>query len=130
MSFARILLIPFVPILFAYLELGGNWFGLRLLQGGPNFWSITGTVVFSVLYSIVAAFVALSLKVDIGLLMVNYGFGFSIVSIFLTLNWGKLPSFSPELIKANPFLWVVFAVAVLGFLASAYLVVVSSSTAR
>ena len=128
MSITRILLIPFIPILFAYLELGGNWFGVRLLQGGPNFWSVIGTIVFSVLYSIVAAFVALSLKVDIGLLMVNYGFGFSIVSIFLVLNWGKLPSFSVELIKTNPFLWVIFAIAALGFLASAYLVVVSSST--
>ncbi len=130
MSLTRIFLVPFLPILFAYLELGGNWFGLRLLQGGPSFWSIFGTIVFSVLYSIVAASFALVLKVDIGLLMVNYGFGFSIISIFLTLNWGKLPSFSVELIKANPFLWVIFGVAVVGFIGSAYLVVVSQTAAR
>ena len=127
MSFTRALVIPFIPIIFAYLELGGNWFGLRLLQGGPNFWSVTGTILFSVIYSLVAAFVALRLKVDIGLLMVNYGFGFSIISMFLTLNWGKLPSFSPELMKTTPFLWIIFAIASVGFLTSAYLVIVSPS---
>ncbi|MEK7672338.1 MAG: hypothetical protein AAB373_00490 [Patescibacteria group bacterium] len=126
----KILLIPFIPIVFAYLELGGNWFGLRLLQGGAGLWSVFGTIIFSVLYSIVAAFVAINLKVDIGLLMVNYGFGFSIVSIFLTLNWGKLPSFSPELIKSNPFLWAIFAVAIIGFLMSAYLVITAPTPTR
>ncbi len=126
----RIFLIPFIPILFAYLELGGNWFALRLLQGGLSLWSIIGTIIFSVLYSIVAAFVAIKLKVDIGLLMVNYGFGFSIISIFLTLAWGKLPFFSTELIKANPFLWVIFFIALAGFITSAYIVVTSTSSAR
>ncbi|GEM_PF-2577244 len=128
MSLLRIFLVPIIPVLFAYLELGGNWFGLRLLQGGPTLWSVAGTVIFSVLYSLVAAFVAISLKVDIGLLMVNYGFGFSIISIFLTLNWGKLPSFSADLIRTNPLLWVIFGIAIVGFIVSSYLVITSTVT--
>jgi hypothetical protein len=119
----KIIALPFIPLVFAYLELGGNWFGLRLLQRGPSIWSIAGTVVFSVLYSLVSAFVAVKLKLDIGLLMVAYGFGFSIVAIFLQLEWGKLPSFSKELITKNPLLFLVAGIALVGFIISSYLVI-------
>ncbi len=119
----KIIILPFIPLVFAYLELGGNWFGLRLLQKGPNIWSVAGTIIFSVLYSLVAAFVALKLKIDIGLLMVAYGFGFSIVAIFLELEWGKLPSFSKDLIAKNPLLYLVALIALIGFIVSSYLVI-------
>lgn len=121
----KIIVTPLIPVLFAYLELGGNWFGLRLLQRGFNLWSVLGTIIFSVLYSLTAAFVSIKLGFNLGLLMVAYGFGFSIVSIFLYLEWGKLPSFSTDLIKAYPLLWVVGAIALLGFLVSSFLVVTS-----
>jgi hypothetical protein len=58
--------------------------------------------------------------------MVNYGFGFSIVSIFLRLEWGKVPFLSTELIKQHPLLWVIAAIAVVGFVVSGYLVVTST----
>ncbi len=91
-------------------------------------WSITGTVVFSVAYSLVVAVIATKFKINLALLMVNYGFGFSTVSIFLVLEWGKIPSFSPELVQAYPLLWIVAAIAVIGFLVSAYLVLIASPT--
>lgn len=121
----KIFATPLIPIAFAYLELGGNWFGLRLLQRGPTIWSVGGTIIFSVLYSLVAAFVSLKLGFNLALLMVMYGFGFSIVSIFLILQWGKLPSFSVDLIRTYHMLWVVGIIALIGFLISAYLVIVS-----
>lgn len=121
----RLLLLPVIPLLFAYLERGGNLFGYRLLQGGITVWSVTGTIVLSVLYSLVAAWVALKLKMDLGLLMVNYGFGFSMVSVFLRLEWGKIPSFSMETLTRHPLLWVVTLVAFVGFLMSGFLVVMS-----
>ena len=121
----HLLLLPFLPLVFAYLELGGNWFGFRLLQGGMSVWSATGTIVFSVLYSLVAAYVALKMNINLGLLMVNYGFGFSIVSIFLKLEWGKIPSFSNELLMQHPLLAVVAIISLVGFLLSGYLVVTS-----
>ena len=111
----RILVVPILPLMFAYLELGGNWFGLRLIQRGPSFWSVAGVIIFSVTYSLVAAAVAYKCKLNLGLLMVNYGFGFSVVSIFLILNWGKIPAFSAELVSTYPLLWGVAAVALVGF---------------
>ena len=121
----RLVLLPFIPLLFAYLELGGNWFGYRLLQGGITMWSVTGTVVFSVLYSLVAAFIAVKMQMDLGLLMVNYGFGFSIVSIFLKLEWGKIPSFSTNLLSLHPLLAIIALVSLIGFVMSGYLVITS-----
>lgn len=123
LTWQKLLVTPLIPILFAYLELGGNWFGLRLLQGGPSIWSVAGTIIFSVLYSLTAAFVAIKLGLNLGLLMVAYGFGFSIISIFLFLEWGKLPSFSSELIKSYPLLWSIAGVALIGFILSSYLVI-------
>ncbi len=119
----RVLATPLIPILYAYFELGGNWFALRLFQRGANAWSISGILFFSVIYSLVSAFVALKLKMDMGLLMVCYGFGFSIISIFLQLEWGKIPDFSMNLIKAHPALWFIAAIALVGFVVSGYLVV-------
>lgn len=119
----RILATPLIPILYAYFELGGNWFALRLFQRGANAWSVSGTFFFSVIYSLVSAFVALKLKMDMGLLMVCYGFGFSIISIFLQLEWGKIPNFSMSLITAHPTLWFIALIALVGFLVSSYLVV-------
>jgi hypothetical protein len=124
----RLLLLPIIPLVFAYLELGGNWFGYKLLQGGVSAWSAMGTIVFSVLYSLVAAWVALKLQVDLGLLMVNYGFGFSIVAIFLKLEWGKIPSFSSALLTQYPLLSIVAIVSLIGFFISGYLVVTSYPT--
>lgn len=124
----RILLVPFLPLIFAYLELGGNWFGLRLVQRGPSVWSVTGVIVFSVAYSLVAAVIAHKFKLNLGLLMVNYGFGFSVVSIFLTLNWGEIPEFSTELLSTYPLLWGVAAIAIVGFLISGFLVVTAPPT--
>lgn len=121
----KILLLPVIPLVFAYFELGGNWFAYRLFQGGATVWSVTGTVVFSVLYALIAAVVALKTKMDLGLLMVAYGFGFSIVSIFLKLEWGKIPSFSAKLLEAHSLLWVVAFIALGGFLVSSYLAVTS-----
>ena len=125
----RALLLPVIPIVFAYLELGGNWFGLRLLQGGVSAWGVAGTVIFSVLYSLVAAFVAIRLHFNLALLMVNYGFGFSIIAIFLRLDWGHLPEFSAALIAQYPLLWLLAGIAVVGFLVSGYLVLTAVQTA-
>jgi ABC-type Fe3+ transport system permease subunit len=75
-TWAKILLTPIIPVLFAYLELGGNWFGLRLLQRGPSLWSVAGTLIFSVLYSLTAAYISLKFGLNFALLMVAYGFGF------------------------------------------------------
>ncbi len=121
---------PFIIVLFAYLELGGNWFGLRLIQGGPTFWSVTGTILFSVAYSLTTAVIVLRHNVDMGLLMVNYGFGFSIVSIFLKLEWGKIPTFSNELVRSHSFLWIVAAIAVVGFGTSLYLLLTAKQMVR
>ena len=124
----RILLVPFLPLIFAYLELGGNWFGLRLVQRGPSVWSVAGVIIFSVAYSLVAAVVAHKFKFNLGLLMVNYGFGFSVVSIFLILNWGEIPEFSMKLVSTYPLLWGVAAIAIVGFLISGYLLVTAPPT--
>lgn len=124
--FIRLLILPIIPLLFAYLELGGNWFAYRLLER-PNFWAIAGTVIFSVLYSLVAAIIAKQLNIDLSLLMVNYGFGFAIVSLLLKLDWGKLPEFSTEILRGNPNLWFIFLIAALGFFASASFIINSSN---
>jgi hypothetical protein len=116
--------LPLIPILFAYLELGGNWFAYRMLAR-PNVWSISGTVIFSVLYSFVAALIAKRLDIDLSLLMVNYGFGFAIVSLLLKLDWGKLPQFTNEILKNNPSLLIILFIAALGFFISASFVITS-----
>lgn len=122
--FTRLLILPIIPILFAYLELGGNWFAYRMLER-PNLWAIIGTMIFSVLYSLVAAFIAKQMNIDLSLLMVNYGFGFAIVSLLIKLDWGKLPEFTNEILKANQNLWVVLFIAALGFVISASFVIKS-----
>ena len=125
MQWYGLLILPIIPVVFAYLELGGNWFGLRLLEKGISPWSILGTVLFSVAYSLVSAFVALRMKFDLGLLMVSYGFGFSMIAIFLRLKLGELPAFSGELIKTHPSLWLVGLIAFLGFAVSSYILITS-----
>lgn len=125
----RVLLLPIIPIVFAYLELGGNWFAYRMIER-QTVWSVGGTLFFSVIYSFVAALVAKRFEVDLGLLMVNYGFGFSIVSILIKLDWGQIPEFSGELLTAQPLLWIVLVIAVIGFLASAFFVVSALPSTR
>ncbi len=120
--FIRLLILPIIPIIFAYLELGGNWFAYRMLER-PAFWAVSGTLVFSTLYSIVAAFIAKKFQIDLSLLMVNYGFGFAIVSLLLKLDWGKLPEFTNEILKETPNLWVVLIIAAIGFFVSASFVI-------
>jgi hypothetical protein len=120
--FIRLLILPIIPIIFAYLELGGNWFAYRMLER-PVFWSMSGTLIFSTLYSIVAAFIAKKFQIDLSLLMVNYGFGFAIVSLLLKLDWGKLPEFTNEILKETPNLWFVLIIAAIGFFVSASFVI-------
>jgi hypothetical protein len=120
----RLLVLPIIPILFAYLELGGNWYAYRLLERA-TLGTIAGTVVFSVLYSFVAALVARVFQIDMALLMVNYGFGFSIVALLLKLEWGRLPEFTGELLQGDPRLWLLMGIALLGFVTSAYFVITS-----
>ncbi|MBW4512406.1 MAG: hypothetical protein KME64_38820 [Scytonematopsis contorta HA4267-MV1] len=120
--FIRLLILPIIPIIVAYLELGGNWFAYRMLEH-PAFWAISGTLVFSTLYSIVAAFIAKKFQIDLSLLMVNYGFGFAIVSLLLKLDWGKLPEFTNEILKETPNLWIVLIIAAIGFFVSASFVI-------
>jgi len=120
----RLIVLPLIPILFAYLELGGNWFAYKMLDR-LNLWSISGTVIFSVLYSFVAALIAKRMNIDLSLLMVNYGFGFAIVSLLLKLDWGKLPEFTNDILKNNPSLWIILFIAALGFFISASFVITS-----
>lgn len=120
----RVLILPIIPILFAYLELGGNWFAFRMIER-QTFWSVTGTIFFSVVYSFVAAFVAKKFAINLALLMVNYGFGFAIISVLLKLDWGKIPEFTNENLIAYPMLWGVLVIALIGFLFSAYVVITS-----
>lgn len=120
----RLIVLPLIPILFAYLELGGNWFAYRMLDR-LNLWSIGGTVIFSVLYSFVAALIAKRMNIDLSLLMVNYGFGFAIVSLLIKLDWGKLPQFTDDILKNNPNLWIILSIAALGFFISASFVITS-----
>ena len=124
--FIRLVILPIIPILFAYLELGGNWFAYRMLDR-PNIWAISGTIVFSVLYSIVADVIAKQMNIDLSPLMVNYGFGFAIVSLLIKLDFGKLPEFTNEILRANPNLWIVLFIAALGFVISASFVINSAS---
>ncbi|MBE9171097.1 hypothetical protein IQ238_27470 [Pleurocapsales cyanobacterium LEGE 06147] len=127
--FLRLIVLPLIPILFAYLELGGNWFAYRMLAR-PNLWSISGTVIFSVLYSFVAAVIAKRMNIDLSLLMVNYGFGFAIVSLLIKLDWGKLPQFTNDILKNNPSLWIILFIAALGFFISASFVITSPNDDR
>ena len=86
---------------------------------------LIGTIIFSVLYSLVAAVIAKHMNIDLLLLMVNYGFGFAIVSLLIKFDWGKLPEFTSEILKANQNLWVVLFIAALGFVISASFVIKS-----
>jgi ABC-type phosphate/phosphonate transport system permease subunit len=92
----------------------------------PGVWAISGTIVFSVLYSVVAAVIAKQFQIDLSLLMVNYGFGFAIVSLLVKLDWGKLPEFTNEILTANPSLWIVLFIAAVGFFISASFVITAS----
>ena len=123
----RILVLPVIPLIFAYLELGGNWFAYRMIER-QTVWSVTGTIFFSVVYSFVAAYVAKKFRIDLALLMVNYGFGFSIVSLLLKLEWGRVPEFTSEVLQATPALGVILLIALVGFVSSAYFVVTSPAT--
>jgi hypothetical protein len=118
----RLLVLPIIPLVFAYLELGGNWYAYRLLERvTPG--TLAGTILFSVLYSFVAALVARAFQIDMALLMVNYGFGFSMVALLLKLDWGRLPEFSGALLQSDPRLWLLLAIAMAGFVASAFFVI-------
>jgi hypothetical protein len=120
----RLLVLPIIPIVFAYLELGGNWFAYRMLERA-TLDMVAGVLVFSTLYAFVAALVARFLQVDMALLMVNYGFGFSIVAMLLKLEWGRLPEFTGALLQGDPRLWLLLAVALIGFVISAIFVITS-----
>lgn len=125
------MLLP-VPIIFAYLELGGNWYGYKLLSEDKNkLMYLIGTIIFSVLYSLVAAFVAIKFfNINIGKLMVNYGFGFSAIATFLVLEWGKLPSLSWDIFRSSPTLYgTLLIIELIGFLLSGYLVVTDKGSA-
>jgi hypothetical protein len=126
-TLVRVLTLPLIPIAFAYLELGGNWFAYRMIER-QTLWSVGGTIFFSVVYSFVAAFVAKQFKIDLGLLMVNYGFGFAVVSLLIKLDWGKIPEFSGKMLQDTPALWIILLIGVLGFLASAYFVITAPPT--
>lgn len=121
--YLRLLLLPILPIMFAYLELGGNWHALRMLQK-PSLWHLWGLVVFSVGYVLVVAIIAYFVKIHMGLLMVSYGFGFAFIAIFLELEWGSWPSFSSQLIGEYPLLWGVCVLAIVGFIGTSWLVFV------
>jgi hypothetical protein len=86
---------------------------------------LAGMVLFGMAYALVAAGIARHLRIDLALLMVNYGFGFSIVSLLLRLEWGRLPALSFDLVKANPALWSLFVIALIGFIFSAWFVLAS-----
>jgi hypothetical protein len=114
-SLLKRLVLVALPLLFAYLELGGNWFAYRLLERRTA-WSISGVIVFSVLYSIVAAYAAKALRVDLKYLMINYGFGFTLIATVLELEWGKLPALTVSTLRQNRDLYPVVFIAALGFL--------------
>lgn len=120
----RVLLLPVIPLVFAYLELGGNWYAYRLFERvAPA--TVIGTLAFSIAYSLVAAGVARYLELDLSLLMVNYGFGFAMVALLVRLEWGRLPEFTLDLLTRLPALWLLLVIAAIGFVISAAFVVVS-----
>lgn len=122
----RVLLLPLIPLVFAYLELGGNWYAYRLFERvAPA--TVIGVLVFSVAYSLVAAAVARFLKIDLSLLMVNYGFGFSILALLIRLEWGRLPEFTLDLLARLPALWLLLAIATAGFVVSAAFVILAKA---
>lgn len=116
------LLLPLIALVFAYLELGGNWFAYRMIER-QTIWSVGGTAVFATAYSFIAASIAKWRNVDLGLLMVNYGFGFSIMSLILKLKWNKIPEPTLEHIQDIPMLLLVLAIALVAFVMSAWFVV-------
>jgi hypothetical protein len=118
----RILILPTIPVLFAYLEQGGNLYAEKTI-GNPTLRNLLVTLFFSVIYSFVAAIVSRSMGVNLALMMINYGFGFSIVSMLLELKWRSVPTFSLQRIKENPRSKWSLIIAVLGFASSAYFVV-------
>jgi hypothetical protein len=117
-----VFLLPFLSLLFAYFELGGNWFAYKMLDM-QTLWSVGGTIIFSTAYSFIAASVAVWRDIDLGLLMVNYGFGFSIISLVLKLEWNKIPEFTMDIFNQQPSLAIVLAIAFIGFLASGWLII-------
>lgn len=126
-STRTIILLPIISLIFAYAELGGNWFAYRMIEQ-QTIWSVSGTIIFSTAYSFIAAGIAKWRKIDLGLLMVNYGFGFSIVSLLLKLEWNEIPQFTLELLNQHLGLLIVLVIAILGFVASGWFVVNSSKT--
>jgi len=117
-----LLLLPIIALVFAYLELGGNWFAYRMIER-QTLWSVGGTAVFATVYSFVAAGIAKWRNVDLGLLMVNYGFGFSVMSIIIKLEWNKIPEFTLQHINEIPLLSYILLIALAGFVISARFVV-------
>ena len=131
MNFQRLLTLPFIPILFsffAYLELGGNYYGYSLLERGINWKTISGLVIFSIGYSLATAVVAYRAQFDMTLLMISYGFGFTLTSIFLKLEWGKLPEFTLDNVRIDPWLWWVAVGTTIFLLYTSWKVIVDSST--
>lgn len=120
----RIVLLPVIPILFAYLEQGGNLYAEQTIEK-PTLRNMVVTFFFSVIYAFVAAFVSTLLDVDFALMMINYGFGFSIISLLLDLGWNELPHFTLDRVRANPKLRILLVIAVFGSVVSAYFVVFS-----
>lgn len=126
---ARMLVLPISALVFSYLELGGNYYAYKLLQR-RTLYSIAGTLAFSVLYSLVAAFVARRLRLDMGLLMINYGFGFAIIAMLLKLDWGELPKLSLDLLRAHASVRGVLLVALVGFVWSGVTLIRASPAAE
>jgi hypothetical protein len=90
----QFLFLPFITFIFAYLELGGNYYAIKLLENKSPNWVIliVNTIIFSVLYSITTALFQQYTKLNMQLLMIHYGIAFSIVSMFFDIEWGKIPS--------------------------------------
>ena len=70
---------------------------------------------------------AKKINIDLSFLMVNYGFGFAIVSLLIKLDFDKLPEFTNEIFRANPKIWIFLFIAALGFVISASFVINSAS---
>jgi len=121
-TWVRLIFLPVIPILFAYLEQGGNLYA-QLTIAKPTLRNFVVTFFFSVIYSFVAAYVSIVLDVSLALMMINYGFGFSAISLLLDLEWNKLPHFTLHRIRANPNLRIPLGIAILGSVTSAYFVV-------
>lgn len=118
----KAVLLPFMPLVFAYLEQGGNLFAEKTLDQ-PTPRNLMTTFFFSVIYAFVAAAVATWLQIDLALLMINYGFGFAMVALLLELEWQRLPTFTLRRVHENPHLRLPLGMALVGFVVSAYFVI-------